>query len=434
MSTTPETTALTEYKKLGILPLIPEAVKNYINSKASTVEIALFIHQCKKYDIDPFSKEAHLIDRGQGYKFEPSKDYMLKVARRQPDCKGIHAGIIVLTKDGQVKNKIGACVLKKLGEELVGGWCKVNRAGFEPHYVEVTFDEYDAKQATWRKIPASMIRKVALSQAVRETYPEKFQGIYDKSEMDQAYSGSDDTELLEADLSVEDLGIPPSEIPELPDINDSNLLKNSLVSSKAKIDEMEELIDLKKENIDAKELIESVKGNVTSRTLTPENITDINPEIEQSKQKQLPRYPAPDDLETEAIDIDIFMGRLYELSGSPQFIIDSSKKLDNLPVLEQDSFVFLVREKKYCGWSFNAWPMDKKDENKKDMLTIAHPAGVKFPRISFRFDNGALVVADQTKRFYGDYALAYFLRATGFGVNWVIAPQRVYEAYKAEYR
>lgn len=35
----------------------------------------------------------------------------------------------------------------------------------------------------WVKMPATMIRKVALVQGLREAFPDKFQGMYDQSEM-----------------------------------------------------------------------------------------------------------------------------------------------------------------------------------------------------------------------------------------------------------
>ena len=37
----------------------------------------------------------------------------------------------------------------------------------------------------WAKMPATMIRKVAIVSALREAFPDKFQGMYDQSEMGQ---------------------------------------------------------------------------------------------------------------------------------------------------------------------------------------------------------------------------------------------------------
>ena len=43
--------------------------------------------------------------------------------------------------------------------------------------------EYDQKRSLWLSKPATMIRKVALVQALREAYPGEFGGIYDGAEM-----------------------------------------------------------------------------------------------------------------------------------------------------------------------------------------------------------------------------------------------------------
>jgi hypothetical protein len=46
--------------------------------------------------------------------------------------------------------------------------------------------EYNTGKSSWAKIPATMIRKVALVQALREAFPSDLGGCYDSAEMDQA--------------------------------------------------------------------------------------------------------------------------------------------------------------------------------------------------------------------------------------------------------
>lgn len=419
MSTAPERSLTITEQPLTLELLSPANIRTYICPKATDTEIMLFFTLCKVRGYNPFLKEAYLVKYGSNpATMIIAKDTFLREAQMIPDYRGFEAGIIVQEADKTIQSTAGTFYQGK----LLGGWAKVYRDGKEPFYNAVSIEDYvpnnPKPNMPWGKLPATMIRKVALVQSLREAFPEKFGGLYEEPEMDQALP----TNVV---------------LPVKNPIPNPNREKSLIEASqgKDKIQEMEDLMDTKKENFDAKELIQSTKGTVTSRTLTPENITDINPEEQLPRYpEQLPRYPAPDDLETEAIEIDMFMARLYELSGSPQYIIDSEKKLGNLPALKQDSFVFMVREKKYCGWGFNAWPSDKKDENKRDNLKIIHPAQAKFPLISFRFDDGKLVVANQTTKIYGEYELIVFLRATGFAVNWVIVPQRVYEAYKAEYR
>ena len=73
------------------------------------------------------------------------------------------------------------------GEKLVGGWCRVCIEGYDaPMYDEVSFAEYNTGKSNWVKIPATMIRKVAICHALREAFPEDLGGLYGSEEMDQA--------------------------------------------------------------------------------------------------------------------------------------------------------------------------------------------------------------------------------------------------------
>lgn len=52
-----------------------------------------------------------------------------------------------------------------------------------PQKVTASLAENSKGQSTWNTMPALMIRKVALVQALREIMPEEFGGIYDVDEM-----------------------------------------------------------------------------------------------------------------------------------------------------------------------------------------------------------------------------------------------------------
>lgn len=77
------------------------------------------------------------------------------------------------------------------GEELIGGWAKVYLDGYAcPIFEEVALSEYAAPDRYgkngWSKMPATMIRKVALCHALREAFPEDLGGLYGAEEMNQA--------------------------------------------------------------------------------------------------------------------------------------------------------------------------------------------------------------------------------------------------------
>ena len=97
----------------------------------------------------------------------------------------------------------------------MGGYAKVFRRDRTHSYcVEVSFDEYAARKkdgslnSQWSKKPATMIRKVALVQALREAFPENFSGLYSEEE-----AGTEETSFLTPpDMPVTDQG--PAAIPE----------------------------------------------------------------------------------------------------------------------------------------------------------------------------------------------------------------------------
>jgi len=75
-------------------------------------------------------------------------------------------------------------------ETLVGGWARVHRHDWKvPTEAEVSLKEYmrtdstGRPQSSWAKMPATMIKKVAIVQALRDAFPEDFQGLYSPEEM-----------------------------------------------------------------------------------------------------------------------------------------------------------------------------------------------------------------------------------------------------------
>ena len=92
-------------------------------------------------------------------------------------------------ESGEIKYRDGAFYIKSK-EELVGGWAEVYRKDYShPIRVEVAFEEYarttkDGKlMNNWATMPATMIRKVALVQALREAFPGEMSGMYVPEEM-----------------------------------------------------------------------------------------------------------------------------------------------------------------------------------------------------------------------------------------------------------
>jgi phage recombination protein Bet len=188
-----------------VVKLSPKIIKDYLISgdaeQITDQELVMFLNLCRYQRLNPFLREAYLIKYGnKPATIVTGKDAFLKRASRNDKLKGFEAGVVVKNGD-EIIYRTGSLVLK--GEEIVGGWAKVYIAENEvPIESSVSFDEYVGRKSSgeinsqWSNKPATMIRKVALVQALREAFPDDFSGMYAGEEM-----GIDDTEL--SDIPVE---------------------------------------------------------------------------------------------------------------------------------------------------------------------------------------------------------------------------------------
>lgn len=183
-------------------------IKRYLVSGGGNVsdgEVMMFMSLCRYQHLNPFLREAYLIKYGSN---DPAtivtgKDVFTKRANADPRYKGKKAGIIVIKKDGAVEEREGTMVLPN--ETIVGGWAKIFIDGKEDEYQSVGFNEYAGRKkdgslnSQWAKKPATMIRKVAVVQALREAFPDRFQGLYAQEEFQNVSDVKLDTEKVVAD-------------------------------------------------------------------------------------------------------------------------------------------------------------------------------------------------------------------------------------------
>lgn len=177
------------------ISLTDELIRNVVSTDPNVTdkEILLFASLCKAQRLNPFVNEAYLIKYGNSpATMVVSKDVFTKRAQRNPRFKGFTAGVTVLRTDPdgtpRLTRRSGSMVLA--GEELVGGWCSVYIDGYEePMFEEVAFKEYagyrkdGSLNSTWAGKPGTMIRKVAITHALREAFPEDLAGLYEAAEM-----------------------------------------------------------------------------------------------------------------------------------------------------------------------------------------------------------------------------------------------------------
>ena len=212
---------IADYKADGIdIHLDRETVYNFLTDGRDDIpdkEVAKFIQLCMARELNPFLGEVYLVpyNTQQGVKANiiVGKDTFMKRAYREPDFDGIEAGIVIAKKDkdGEVYtiDRPGTIFSAVNGETLVGGWARVHSKTRKiPTYSSVLKSEYSTGKSLWSSKPATMIRKVAMVQALRDTYPEAFNGLYDSAEM-----GQEEPKPVEAVVTHQEATGQPKAIP-----------------------------------------------------------------------------------------------------------------------------------------------------------------------------------------------------------------------------
>lgn len=205
--------------------LSPGIIRQYLVSGGGNVsdqEIVMFLNMCRFQHLNPFLREAYLIKYGnQPATMVTGKEVFTKRARRNKDYAGQQAGIVIQKEDSSLENRIGSMLLKDQ-ETLVGGWAKVFIKGYEqPVEISVSLDEYIGLKkdgevnGQWAKKPATMIRKVALVQALREAFPEDYEGLYSQEEVDTGDVMLDETPISGEKVETAVHEVFPSAQPEI---------------------------------------------------------------------------------------------------------------------------------------------------------------------------------------------------------------------------
>lgn len=191
---------IVEYEANGErVKISPAMIRRYLVSGGGNVtdeEVTMFLSLCKFQHLNPFIREAYLIKYGdsQPATMVVGKDVFVKRAKRQPEFDGLQAGIIVQVREtGEIIEREGTFYIKE-EERLIGGWAKVFLKNTRvPFYSAVALDEYIGRKKNgevngqWAGKPATMIRKVALAQVLRDAFPEQNAGgMYVQEEIKEA--------------------------------------------------------------------------------------------------------------------------------------------------------------------------------------------------------------------------------------------------------
>ena len=208
------------------LTLTPNTVKNYLtrgNSAITGQEAVLFMNLCKYQKLNPFLNEAYLVKFGdKPAQMITGKEAFLKRAETHEKFEGYRAGLIISRED-EILEIEGS--FTTAGDKVLGGWCEVYREDRKyPIIAKVSFDEYNKGQSTWKDMPKTMIRKVAMVQAFREAFPANLGGMYVEEEVNfETLPAQDEPKQKEANskpLIIKD----ESKRPPVEEIQDAQII------------------------------------------------------------------------------------------------------------------------------------------------------------------------------------------------------------------
>lgn len=195
--------------------LTPKSVQEYLVSGDAQItmpEFKMFTELCKVRKLNPFLKEAYIVKFGnQPAQLIVGKDAIVKRAVKHPKFNGKQQGVIVINDKGEIIERKGTFKLPT--ETLVGGWAKVYRKDWEyPTEVTVSFDEVAQKKkdgvlnSNWLTKGATMVEKVAVVRALKETFIEDLSGMIDEDEawpVKDLHARKTQTEVMEQHDPIE---------------------------------------------------------------------------------------------------------------------------------------------------------------------------------------------------------------------------------------
>jgi phage recombination protein Bet len=164
-----------------------ELIKRQIAPRASNDELMLFLYQCKRTGLDPFSRQIYALERREknGNDWSTKMSIMtgidglrLIAERTGRYCPGPETTFEY--DNGGNLRKATAYVLKL----VAGTWHTVAASAIYSEYVGLTRENKPTKM--WAEKPHIMLGKCAEALALRKAFPAEMSGLYTSEEMSKA--------------------------------------------------------------------------------------------------------------------------------------------------------------------------------------------------------------------------------------------------------
>jgi len=155
-------------------------------------EIEVFTHVCRRTGLDPLAKQIYPIKRGGVLTIQTGIDGLRLIAERTGNYSPGRESTFTYDEKGNLL--CATSYIKKRTSDNI--WHEVAACAY--------FEEYNARQGLWQKMPRAMLSKCAEALALRKAFPAEMSGLYTQDEMDQASKEIEDAKTPAAPLKTKE--------------------------------------------------------------------------------------------------------------------------------------------------------------------------------------------------------------------------------------
>ena len=155
-----------------------ELIKKTVAPDANPHELALFIYQAKKTGLNPLARQIYCVKIGGKVTIQASIDGLRLVAQRTGEYAGQDEPEFI--EEGADHPSIAKVTVYKFSKSG-NRYAAATGVAYWSEYCPPTGRDF-----MWKKMPHTMLSKVAEALALRKAFPQELSGIYSAEEMSQA--------------------------------------------------------------------------------------------------------------------------------------------------------------------------------------------------------------------------------------------------------